>query len=55
MQGIFNPPTGGSPFGTVTISQAAWDKLNPNPENLYSFVRMKGGDTPQNAPRSTAA
>jgi len=48
LKGIFNPPTGGSPFGTVTISQAAWDKYNPNPSNLYSFVRMKGGTTPQN-------
>ncbi len=49
VRGIFNPPTGGSPFGTVTISQTAWDKLNENPENLYSFVRMRGGDTPANA------
>jgi putative ABC transport system permease protein len=49
VRGIFNPPTGGSPFGTVTISQTAWDKLNANPENLYSFIRMAGGDTPQNA------
>jgi putative ABC transport system permease protein len=49
VRGIFNPPTGGSPFGTVTISQSAWDKLNANPENLYSFVRMSGGDTPENA------
>ena len=40
VRGIFNPPTGGSPFGTVTISQTAWDKLNANPQNLYSFVRM---------------
>ena len=49
IRGIFNPPTGGSPFGTVTISQTAWDKLNANPENLYSFVRMTGGQTSQNA------
>jgi putative ABC transport system permease protein len=49
VRGIFNPPTGGSPFGTVTVSQTAWDNLNANPENLYSFVRMRGGDTPQNS------
>jgi putative ABC transport system permease protein len=48
LRGIFNPPTGGSPFGTVTISQTAWDKLNPDPQNLYSFVRMRGGNTPGN-------
>ena len=48
LKGIFKPPTGGSPFGTITISQSAWDQLNPNPSNLYSFVRMKGGSSPQN-------
>ncbi|HEY2777221.1 MAG TPA: FtsX-like permease family protein, partial [Gaiellaceae bacterium] len=55
IRGIFNPPTGGSPFGTVTISQSAWDKLNANPENLYSFIRMTGGDTPENAAKLDAA
>jgi putative ABC transport system permease protein len=49
VRGIFNPPTGGSPFGTVTVSQDAWDKLNANPQNLYSFVRMKGGESSGNA------
>jgi ABC-type antimicrobial peptide transport system permease subunit len=48
IRGIFKPPTGGSPFGSVTISQTAWDKLNPNPQNLYSFVRMRGGVSDQN-------
>jgi putative ABC transport system permease protein len=48
IKGIFKPPTGGSPFGSVTISQTAWDKLNPEPKNLYSFVRMSGGATPAN-------
>jgi putative ABC transport system permease protein len=45
LRGIFDPPTGGSPFGSVTISQAAWDAENPNPQNLYSFVRVKGGES----------
>jgi len=48
LKGIFDPPTGGSPFGRVTISQAAWDANNPNPQNLYSFVRMNGGQTDAN-------
>ena len=43
--GIFDPPTGGSPFGPVTISDAAWDKIYATPQNLYSFVRMRGGET----------
>ena len=55
IRGVFNPPTGGSPFGTVTISQVAWDKLNPDPKNLYSFVRMQGGTTPANQASLDAA
>ncbi|HEY3462114.1 MAG TPA: FtsX-like permease family protein [Gaiellaceae bacterium] len=46
--GIFNPPTGGSPFGSVTISDAAWDAVYDTPQNLYSFVRMRGGETDAN-------
>ena len=48
IKGIFDPPTGGSPFGPVTISAAAWDRHNENPRNLYSFVRMQGGQTDAN-------
>jgi putative ABC transport system permease protein len=55
IKGVFNPPTGGSPFGTVTVSQSAWDKLNPDPKNLYSFVRMRGGATTVNQAALDAA
>jgi putative ABC transport system permease protein len=48
VKGIFDPPAGGSPFGRVTISDTTWDRFNENPQNLYSFVRMKGGETPAN-------
>jgi putative ABC transport system permease protein len=48
VEGIFEPPTGGSPFGPVTISQASWDSHVENPENLYSFVLMKSGQTSAN-------
>jgi len=48
VKGIFDPPTGGSPFGRVTISAAAWDRHVPDPENLYSFVLMRGGQTDAN-------
>jgi ABC-type antimicrobial peptide transport system permease subunit len=43
--GIFDPPTGGSPFGPVTISDTAWDKIYDTPQNIYSFVRMRSGET----------
>ena len=46
--GIFKPPTGGSPFGPVTISANTWDRFNDQPQNLYSFVIMKGGETDAN-------
>jgi putative ABC transport system permease protein len=49
IKGIFDPPTGGSPFGVVTISTEAWDAEIPQPRNLYSFVKMSGGETDANA------
>jgi putative ABC transport system permease protein len=51
VRGIFEPPPGGSPFGRVTISAAAWDRQVDQPKNLYSFVRMTGGQTDANLAR----
>ncbi len=48
IRGIFDPPSGGSPFGPVTISAEAWDAEVPRPKNLYSFVKMTGGATDAN-------
>jgi putative ABC transport system permease protein len=48
VRGIFKPPTGGSPFGPVTISASTWDRFNEQPRNLFSFVIMKGGQTDAN-------
>jgi putative ABC transport system permease protein len=48
VEGIFDPPTGGSPFGRVTVSAAAWDEHTPDPDNLYSFVLISGGQTDAN-------
>jgi putative ABC transport system permease protein len=48
LRGIFDPPTGGSPFGRVTISAATFDRFVARPENLYSFVLMRGGQTDAN-------
>ena len=42
VKGIFDPPTGGSPFGSVTISAATWDAENPQPKDLYTFVKVAG-------------
>jgi putative ABC transport system permease protein len=48
VRGIFDPPTGGSPFGNVTISTEAWDARVENPRNLYSFIAMQGDVTDAN-------
>ena len=48
VEGIFDPPTGGSPFGNVTISTEAWDSNVEQPRNLYSFVAMRGDVTDAN-------
>jgi putative ABC transport system permease protein len=48
VKGVFDPPTGGSPFGRVTMSTAVFDRHTPQPENLYSFVVMRGGQTEAN-------
>ncbi len=48
IKGIFDPPSGGSPFGPVTISASAWDSEVPAPKNLYSFLKMEGGKTDAN-------
>ena len=48
IKGVFDPPSGGSPFGTVTISTTTWDSEVPQPRNLFSFLKMEGGDTDAN-------
>ena len=55
VEGIFDPPTGGSPFASVTISAAAWDAEVPQPRNLYSFLKMEGGPTDENQAALDAA
>ena len=55
VKGIFDPPSGGSPFGVVTISAEAWDAQTSSPKNVYSFVLMDGGETEANAAALEAA
>jgi putative ABC transport system permease protein len=46
--GIFHPPPGGSPFGSLTIATHRFDSLYTQPQNIYTFVTMQGGATPAN-------
>ncbi|WBQ07875.1 ABC transporter permease [Kribbella sp. CA-293567] len=48
VRGIFTPPAGGSPFGNVTMSTATFDAVNPQPLNLYTFLKVGGGVTEAN-------
>jgi putative ABC transport system permease protein len=43
VNGIFDPPAGGSPFGHVTFSSTTFDREYVSPKNLYTFVQMRGG------------
>ncbi len=49
VKGVFKPPNGGSPFGPVTMSAATWDRAYANPQNLYTLVKMTGGETSANS------
>ena len=55
LDGITNPPKGGTPYGDVTISQALFDSAYANPQNLYTFVNIVGGVSAANTARLNAA
>ncbi len=55
IRGITSPPKGGSPYGDVTISQATFDSVYQDPQNLYAFADMRGGVTPANTRALNAA
>jgi len=48
VDGVFKLPKGGSPFGTVTISNALFDKNYVDPQNEMAFVNIDGGVTQAN-------
>jgi putative ABC transport system permease protein len=48
LRGIYAPPKGGAPYGDVTISTERFDAEYQNPENVYTFVDIAGGDTAAN-------
>ena len=55
VQGIFKAPAGGSPFGNVTISTKLFDKIYPEPQNVFAFMNMDGGVTAANTAALTSA
>ena len=49
VDGIINAPKGGfSALGSITTSAATYDANYPNPQNVFSFVDIRGGVTQLN-------
>jgi putative ABC transport system permease protein len=48
VKGIVDQPQGGSPFGPISVSTAAFDAAYPQPRNDFTFVNMQGGVSAQN-------
>jgi putative ABC transport system permease protein len=55
VDGVFKLPKGGSPFGSVTISNALFDKNYVDPQNEMAFVNIKGGVSDANTKALNAA
>ncbi|WP_432877655.1 ABC transporter permease [Kribbella sp. CA-245084] len=55
VRGIFKPPAGGSPFGNVTIATTTFDATTPQPQNIYTFLNIRGGVTAENTAALNAA
>ena len=55
VKGIFDPPTGGSPFGRVTFSSATFDREYQSPRNIFTFIQTTGDTTEANTKALEAA
>src|SRR5438876_3562637 len=51
LKGVFDPPKGGSPFGSVTMSAATFDANYTKPQNLMTLINIKGGVSAENTAR----
>src|SRR5581483_3737593 len=51
VKGVFDPPPGGSPFGSLTISSGTFDRLYTAPQDQFVFLNATGGVNPANDAR----
>ena len=51
VKGVFDPPSGGSPFSSVTMSAATFDANYSKPQNLMTLINIKGGVNDSNTAR----
>ena len=56
VRGSYEPPQGGAKqFADVAISTTRFDRSYSNPQNVYTFIEMRGGVTPANTRALRAA
>jgi putative ABC transport system permease protein len=51
VEGIFDEPEGGSPFGDVAISTSAFDDSFARHDNQFTLLNIRGGPTAENTAR----
>ena len=51
VEGIADPPKGGSPFGELTVSTAVFDASFANHDNELTLLNIEGGPTDANTAR----
>jgi putative ABC transport system permease protein len=51
VEGIFDEPNGGSPFGDVAISTATFDDSFATHSNQFTLLNIRGGPTAENTAR----
>ncbi len=55
VEGVFDPPPGGSPFGAITMSSTLFDASYPQPKNQMTFLNTRGGVSEENTRALEAA
>jgi putative ABC transport system permease protein len=51
LDGIINPPKGGSPFGDISVSTATFDRSFADHRNDLTLLNIRGGPTKENTAR----
>jgi putative ABC transport system permease protein len=55
LRGTYEAPKGPPAFGTVIISQLTFDRVYPQPTNIFEFVNVRGGATEANTAKLKTA
>ena len=55
LKGTYEAPKGPPAFGTIIISQRTFDRVYPQPTNIFQFVNIRGGATDANTAKLKTA